>query len=162
MMNRIMDELFAIEKKIGKTVGCVNLTFNFEKEMPEEDEVIWEKFHKEEEPHPKEVVLQEEGAEGEEAPAEEAPPEDAPKKPAFKVEDFDWTVTDKKPWNLPYMFIQSKGGKDKVKFDVKLCDYYSSSQYEAVSKSLDEFTSQTIEEQDGEAQAVFRQVIFPE
>jgi hypothetical protein len=47
--------------------------------------------------------------EGEEPEAAEEPPAEGDdgekKKPAFKVEDWKWTVTDRRPKNLPQLFM---------------------------------------------------------
>ena len=106
---RFMDELFMIEKKIGEVQAVVGLQFEKEKEYIEDNEVEYEVFP---EPDVVEVKKKPAGEEGEEGepPVEEPPAEEGEKKaPAFKVEDWKWTVTDRKPKNLPQLFMQSKG-----------------------------------------------------
>lgn len=97
-----MDELFMIEKHIGEVQAIVGLQFDTEKEYIEENEVEYEVFQQ------REVVVQKKkpvGEDGEEAEAEPEAPADADdgdkKKPAFRVEDWKWTVTDRNPKNLP-------------------------------------------------------------
>ena len=99
---RFMDELFMIEKHIGEVQAIVGLQFDTEKEYIEENEVEYEVFQQ------REVVVQKKkpvGEDGEEAEAEPEAPADADdgdkKKPAFRVEDWKWTVTDRNPKNLP-------------------------------------------------------------
>ncbi len=83
-----------------------------------------------------------EGEEGEEQ--EEEPPEDGEeKKPLFKIEDYKWTVTDKKPRNFPQLFLAAKG--QSAQHEVRTSEQYSTSQYEAISKCLDEFVTRVIE-----------------
>lgn len=62
---RYMDEFFHIEKHIGEVYAIVSLQFQYEKEILEEHEVVYEEFPPEpvEEPKPKA-----EGEEGEEEP----------------------------------------------------------------------------------------------
>ena len=108
---RYMDELFMIEKHIGEVQAIVGLQFDTQKEYIEEHEVEYEVF---EEPEVVQVVKKPVGEDGEEGgePEQEAPAdgEDGEKKkPAFRVEDWKWTVTDRRPKNLPQLFMQSKG-----------------------------------------------------
>lgn len=136
---RYMDELFGIEKHIGEVQAIIGLQFNSEKEYIEEYEVEYEQF-----PEPEEVEVKknvnEDGEEEQQPPAEE---EGEKKAPAFKVEDWKWTITDRKPKNLPQLFVQSKG--IAARHELRTAEQYSSSQYEAISKCLDEFCSKVIE-----------------
>lgn len=155
-----MDEFFRIEKKVGVIEGVVGLQFESEKELVDQHELEWEKFEKPPEP---EVAEKPEPAEGEEE-AEEAPPaeeEDGEKKePEFKPEDFNWTVTDRKPINLPTLFMQAKF--PHAVHDVKSAEMFSSSQYEAIAKCLDDFCSRLYEplEEGREARYIYTQVTF--
>jgi hypothetical protein len=93
---RHMDELFMIEKYIGEVQAVIGLQFNSEKEYIEEYEIRYEEF-----PEPEAVpekVRGEGDEEEEQPPAEE---EEEKKQPAFKIEDKKWTITDRKPKNLP-------------------------------------------------------------
>lgn len=107
---RFMDELFMIEKHIGEVQAVVGLQFETEKEYIEENDIEYEVFP---DPEPVAVAKKPTGEDGEEAEAEPEAPADGDdgekKKPAFKVEDWKWTVTDRKPKNLPQLFMQSKG-----------------------------------------------------
>ena len=89
-----MDELFMIEKHIGEVQAIVGLQFNSEKEYIEDYEIQYEEFP---EPEQVPVKVKAEDEEEEQPPAEE----EEQKKPAFKPEDYKWTVTDRKPKNLP-------------------------------------------------------------
>jgi hypothetical protein len=82
----------------------IGLQFNYEKEYTEEYEVEYEAFP---DPEPAPVVERNDDDE----PVDDIPiaDEEEKKEPAFKVEDYRWTVTDRKPKNLPQLFMQSKG-----------------------------------------------------
>lgn len=107
---RFMDELFMIEKHIGEVQAICGLQFEIEKEYIEENEIEYEVF-----PDPEPVAVKKKPAgeggegEGEEPEAAEEPPAEGDdgekKKPAFKVEDWKWTVTDRRPKNLPQLFM---------------------------------------------------------
>lgn len=162
---RLMDELFAVERHIGEVQAVIGLQFNSEKEYVQEDDVEWEQFEvvqapvKKEEPKPL--------AEGEEPPAEQPPAEEAAKpKNTFKPEDWKWTATNRKPKNLAQLFVQSKG--PAAKHEIRAAEQYSSSQYEAISKSLDEFCghlltmAQAEASEGGDTKYLYQQVIFSE
>lgn len=159
---RLMDELFGIERHLGEVQAVIGLQFNSEKEYIDEDEVEYERF---------EVAqvsartdTKPEAAEGE---AEQPPAEDASKKKAaFRPEDWQWTSSDRKPRNLAQLFMQLKG--TAAKHEIRTAEQYSSSQYEAISKSLDEFSGKllnlaTLEaSQGGETRYIYQQIIFSE
>ena len=87
-----------------------------------------------------------EPVEGEEPPAEDPPAEGEEgekKEPEFKVEDYKWTVTDRKPRNLPQLYVQLKG--DEAFHEVKQAESYSGSQFEAISKVLDDYMQRVVE-----------------
>ena len=100
---RFMDELFMIEKHIGEVQAVVGLQFESESEYIEENDIEYEVFAAPEVVEVKRRPAGEEGEEGE--AAEEQPPAEGDdgekKKPTFKVEDWKWTVTDRRPKNLP-------------------------------------------------------------
>jgi hypothetical protein len=99
---RYMDELFMIEKNIGEVQAVIGLQFNSDKEYIEEYEIEYEVFP---EPEVVEVKKRGEGEEGEEE-QEQPPAEDGEaKKTAFRVEDWKWTITDRKSKNLPQLFM---------------------------------------------------------
>lgn len=162
---RLMDELFMIERFIGDVQAVIGLQFNSEKEYVDEKEVEWVTFEVQEPPkkeEPKQV------ADGEEQPPAEQPPAEEAAKPknAFKPEDFNWTATNRHPKNLAQLFMQSKG--PAAKHEIRAAEQYSSSQYEAISKSLDEFCSSLITMAQLEANEgagtryLYQQVIFSE
>ena len=99
-----MDELFMIEKHLGEVRAVAGLQFQYEKETIDEMDIEFEHFP---EPEPKEEKPKGEGEEGEDgegAGEPEQPPEGEEgenKAPKFRVEDLKWTVTDRKPKNLP-------------------------------------------------------------
>jgi hypothetical protein len=106
-------------------------------------------------------------AEGEEPPADQPPAEEAAKpKNAFKPENWQWTATNRKPKNLAQLFVQSKGPASK--HEIRAAEQYSSSQYEAISKSLDEFCGTLLSmakaeaNEGGETKYLYQQVIFSE
>lgn len=95
---RYMDELFMVEKHIGDVAAVIGLQFYLDKDKEEEGDIVYEEFP---EPEVKQVKPRGEGEEGDEAPEEQPPAEEGEeKKPVFKVEDYKWTVTDRKPKNL--------------------------------------------------------------
>jgi len=96
-----------------------------------------------------------EGEEGAEAAPEEGAEGDKPKE-EWKKENFTWSKTDKKSMNLPQIFINSKG-EDTV-HEVRTAEQYSTSQYEAISKSLDEFCQKVTTEKE----YIYVQVVFQE
>jgi hypothetical protein len=138
---RPMDELIEIEREIGEVVAVVSLKFNQEKEVIEEEELEYEEFP---EPPPEEEKKVEGEGEGEQ---EQPPPEEdegeGDKKENFKVEDYQWTITNRKPKNLAQVYLQLKD--QNALHEIKNAEEYSSSQYEAISKSLDEFISRVVE-----------------
>jgi len=161
---RLMDELFQIERHIGDVQAVIGLQFNSEKEYIDEDDVEYEVFEVQE-PSKKEEAKP--VAEGEEPPAEQPPAEEAAKpKNAFKPEDWKWTACNRKPKNLAQLFIQSKG--PAAKHEIRAAEQYSSSQYEAISKSLDEFCGHLVNmalveaNEGGETHYLYQQVIFSE
>jgi hypothetical protein len=102
-----MDELFAIEAIIGEVAAIIGLQFEKEEEFIREDLIEWEKF-------PEPVVVEakpkaEGDGEEDEAPAEDNPEEAEKKAPQFKKEDYQWTVSNRKPKNLPQLFYGCKG-----------------------------------------------------
>ena len=142
---KCMDEFFDIEKNIGDVKAIIGLQFNFENETIDEKEIEYEKFEEQEE----EVVAKDEDGN----PI--APPEGA--KVAFKPRDYQWTVSNKQPRNLPQVFMGSKG-KTVAIHEVKSAEQYSSSQYEAISKSLDEICNKVV----NEPNPFYYQIIFTE
>ena len=154
---RYMDELFATEKMIGEVVAIIGLQFNYDKEYIEEYEVEWEKFPEPEIPEEKPKPAEGEEGEEEVPPAEE---EEEKKVPAWKPEDYAWTITDRKPKNLPQLFLQSKGINAYKEFHTS--EQYGANQYEATMKCLDEFCTKVCENQDQAERYLYTQVIFPE
>lgn len=100
---RYMDELFMIEKHIGEVQAIVGLQLETEREYIEESEIEYEVF-----PEPEVVNVQKkatgddgEDQDGDGDAAADGGEDDEKKKPVFRVEDWKWTVTDRKPKNLP-------------------------------------------------------------
>ena len=103
-------------------------------------------------------------AEGEEAPAEGGEEGGEAKAPAWNAADYQWTITNKKPKNLPQVYLRSKG-PSKTKHEVKMADSFSTSSYEAISKSLDEFCLAIKKEDDAKNKAeawfyLYQQIVF--
>jgi len=98
---RFMDEMFSIEKQLGEVIAVIGLQFQYEKEVMDEADIEYEHFP---EPEVKEVKPKSD-EDGEEEPVEQQQNEDEEeKKPKFKVEDYTWTVSDRRPKNLPQLF----------------------------------------------------------
>jgi len=126
-----------LRSKESEIVAISSLKFS--QEIVEED-VEYEEFP---EPPPVEEVKKEGEGEGEE---EQPPPEEEgegdDKKEDFKIEDHQWTITNKKPKNLVQVYIQLK--ERSHVHEIKNAEEYSSSQYESISKSLDEFITRVV------------------
>jgi hypothetical protein len=140
---RLMDELFAVEKHIGEVQGVIGLQFKLDKESISKEEVKYETF---EEEQPVVEEKKAEGAEGE-PPADQPPAEgEAKKKPSFNPKDFTWTATDRRPKNLPQLFIQSRQSSRKaISHEVRKASEIGRSQTESIAKSLDQFASRIVE-----------------
>lgn len=133
-----MNELIEIEREVGEIVAVSSLKFS--QESTEEEEVEYENFP---EPPPEEEEKKEGEGEGDQPePEPEEEGEGDAKKEDFKVEDHQWTITNRKPKNLVQVYMQLKG-KDAV-HEIKNAEEYSSSQYESISKSLDEFITRVV------------------
>jgi hypothetical protein len=159
---RLMDELFAIERHLGEVQAVIGLQFNSEKEYLDEDEIEYERFEAE-----KATPRQEAKPEGAEEGGEQPPAEGAvKKKAAFRPEEWKWTAMDRKPRNLAQLFMQLKG--PAAKHEIRTAEQYSSSQYEAISKSLDEFAGKLVSSvqaeaaKGGDAKCLYQQIIFSE
>lgn len=114
MVYRFMDELFAIEHVIGEVKGVISLQSDTEPNFIREEDKEHEVFPEPEPPKEKEKKFDEdgneiveEGEDGEGAEGEENP--DEPKVPKFKPEDYKWTITNRKPFNLPMLYQKCKG-----------------------------------------------------
>lgn len=88
---RSMDEFFDIEQNIGEVKAIIGLQFNYENETIDEKDIEHEKFDDADKEDPKPALDEE----GNPIP----PPEGS--KPAFKPSDFEWTITNRQPKNLP-------------------------------------------------------------
>mmetsp|Transcript_7196 Transcript_7196/g.12137 ORF Transcript_7196/g.12137 Transcript_7196/m.12137 type:complete len:296 (-) Transcript_7196:59-946(-) len=149
---RFMDEFLFIEKSIGEIVGVIGLQFQYEEEMMDEKDLEYEKFP---EPDPALNQPKPKAEDEEEAPADEEGEKKAPK---YKPEDYEWTITNKHPKNLPQLFLRCKGKEVSV-HEVKTAEQFSNSQYEAISRSLDEFCQKV---SSGQTKYVYQQIIFVE
>jgi len=103
---RFMDEFFSIEAILGEVKAVVGLQHVAESGIIDELRAEYEQF-----PEEPVVEAKPKPAEGEE---EEEPPADGEeegekKAPAFKKEDFKWTITNRKSKNLPQLFQSVKG-----------------------------------------------------
>ena len=145
-----MDEFLDIERHLGEVKAVIGLQFAYETENIEGTATEWEEFAPEEAP-----VTAAEPVEGEEPPAEGE--EAAKKEPAWKPSDYMWTKTNRLPKNLPQIFMGMKG-KNNAVHEVKTAEQFSSSQYEAISRSLDEFCQKVSIDNIG----VYQQIIFSE
>lgn len=150
-----MDELLSIEKSIGPIAGAIGLQFTYEPETQNLEDTQYEEFKADTKVEKKKVVNEAEGEASEGGAAAEQEGE-AAGSTAFKVEEHQWSMTNRQPQNLPQLFMKLKAG---AIHEMKPADQFSSSQYEAISKSLDEFC-QRISSTAG--QAIYQQVIFTE
>ena len=69
-------------------------------------------------------------------------------------------MTDKKPKNLPQLYMQMKG--INTHHETRTSDQYSTSKCEAILKSLDEFCNRLVEGGDTSEKYLYQQVIFME
>jgi hypothetical protein len=152
---RYMDELFDIEREVGEVVAIIGLQFQYENERVDADDVVYLDLKV-----AKPVKEEKKEVEGEEAPAEE---EGEKKEAKFRPEEFKWTVSNKRPKNLPTLFMKLKG-QENTKHEVNQAEEFSSSQYEAISNCLDDFCAKVfgIKLLDREYQYFYQQVIFAE
>ena len=154
---RPMDELVEIEREIGEIVAVASLKFNQETETIEENDVEYEEFP---EPPPVEEKKAEDEGEGEaEKPKQPEDEGEGEKKDNFKVEEYQWTITNKRPKNLAQVYLQLKGSNSV--HEIRNAEEYSSSQYEAISKSLDEFITRVVD-QDLRGKNPVVQIVFNE
>lgn len=148
---RNMDEFFQIEKHIGEVKAIIGLQFSYEQEAVDVDAMSYEDFGEQ----PEAPVPKAEGEGEAEAAPEEGADGDKPKE-EWKKENFTWSKTDKKSMNLPQIFINCKG--ENTVHEVRTAEQYSTSQYEAISKSLDEFCQKVTTEKE----YIYVQVVFQE
>lgn len=97
---RFMDEFFSIEAILGEVKAIIGFQFTEEQEYIREDEIEYEEF-------PEEPVKEEKPKAGDGEDEEEQPPaeeEEGAKKEVFKKEDFQWTISNRKPKNLPQLY----------------------------------------------------------
>lgn len=72
-----------------------------------------------------------------------------------------WTITNRKPKNLPQLFVSAKGINAHV--DNKNADVYGSTVMEQLTKGLDEFCAKLCEVNDGNTQSyLYQQILFNE
>ena len=62
----------------------------------------------------------------------------------LKIRFYQWTITNKKPKNLIQVYIQLKGAN--AVHEIKNAEEYWTSQYESISKSLDEFVTRVVDQ----------------
>ena len=153
---RPMDELIEIEREIGDIVAIASLKFSQDIDTTEENEVEYEEFP---EPPPVEEKKAEGEGEGDEIPKQPEDEGEGEKKEDFKVEEYQWTITNKKPKNLAQVYIQLKGAN--AVHEIKNAEEYSTSQYESISKSLDEFVTRVVD-QDLRGKNPIVQIVFNE
>ena len=151
---RFMDELFCIEAVLGEVKAVIELKFELEEEIIREDQIEYEQFP--EEPVPEEKPKAAEGEEEEEPPAEEGE-EGEKKAPVFRKEDYQWTVSNRKPKKLLALFTGCKG--INTLHEVKTSDVFGANRHDQISTSLDEFCRR-LQDSDNADKYLFQQVIF--
>jgi hypothetical protein len=151
---RFMDEYFALEQHIGEVQAVIGLQFTYEPEELDSKDLEYEEFKEEapEEVKKEDVDAPEDGGE---------PP--ATGEPQFKKENYTWTKSNGKYRNLPQLFCSCKP-KDRVVHEVKTAEQFSSSQWEAISRSLDEFCVKVTGDiqDDTKSNYVYQQIVFSE
>lgn len=147
---RLMDEFFAIEKHVGQVKAIVGLQFASESAAASEGVEYYEFTEAEKEAHkPKPPAEGEEQPEGDGGEA---------KPTTFNPTEYQWTVSNKQPKNLPSLFVRCKG-KANTKHEVKKADQYSTSgESDAIQQSLDALCKQI----QTDAGYLYAQVIFKE
>lgn len=106
-----MDELFQCEKHIGEVVAIIGLQYLYEKEYIEEQEIEYEVFEPKEEPQKKQKA-DGDGDDDDDAAADDNAGDDGEEKVKKfdpRDNDYKWTITDRKPKNLPQLYMQMKG-----------------------------------------------------
>ena len=151
---RLMDEFFNIEATLGEVKAIIGLQYNEEQEYVREDEIEYEQFP---EAPVEEVKEKKEGEEDEEeAPVEEE--DDGEKKaPAFKKEEYQWTISNRKPKNLPQLYQGCKG--INTLHECKTSDMFGVTKEEQISKSMDDFFNR-LHEPDNSDKYLYQQIIF--
>lgn len=131
-----MDEILEIERQLGEVAGIASLQYGGEEPVYiNKEDIEYEVFP---EPEVIEAPVKVDGeGDDEQPPAPVDEEEDANKPPPFDPKIFDWTVTNKKAWNLPQLFLQLKG-KAGIS-EVKQAEDYSSIQYDAISQGIDAY-----------------------
>lgn len=85
------------------------------------------------------------------------------------MEDWKWTVTDRRPKNLPQLFMQSKGigARHEVKQASASQEGAGSTSeigpqtlHEAVTRSLDEFCAKVLDLRNGTEKYLYQQIVF--
>ena len=150
---RFMDEYFAIEQHIGEVQAVIGLQFTYEPEELDSKDTEYEEF--------KEEAAPEEVKKDDDPPADDTPPVTG--ETQYKKENFTWTKSNGKYRNLPQLFCSSKP-TDRVVHEVKTAEQFSSSQWEAISRSLDEFCVKVTGDiqDDTKSNYVYQQIVFSE
>lgn len=107
-----MDEFFNIEQIVGEVAAVIG--FQYDKEP---DQIIYGEDDYEKFPEPEVVVVKPKKVDGDGSDEEEAQQEEVnedgeegeKKVPKFEPEKFKWTMSNRKPKNLPQLFSGSKG-----------------------------------------------------
>lgn len=161
MVYRFMDELFAIEHYIGDVKGIISLQSEAERNFILDEEIQYEKFPEPPPPVVKEKKYDEEGNEiiDEEENAEEQPldDDDKPKVEPFKKEKYQWTVRNRKPFNLPQLYSKCKGVLTYS--DVKEATDFGSTIQGSIAKSLDNFCGRLLDSENSD-KYIYQQIIF--
>jgi len=104
-----MDELFTIETILGEVKAVVGLQYAQEAELEDESTTKYEEFEKVEVAVAAKAPTGDD-EEGGDEPEPAADDEEGEKKaPAFDRTQYKWTITNRKPKNLPQLFHGMKG-----------------------------------------------------
>ena len=136
---------------MGEVKAVLGLQFAAESEATDKKDVEYYQFSEAEKTQEAKPPADGEGG-------DEAPADGEAKAPAFNPADYQWTVTNKKPQNLPQLFVRCKGPAN-TKHEVKKADQYSSqSEFDAISRSLDDLCHRV----QSESSYLYAQVVFQE
>jgi hypothetical protein len=148
-----MDEFFSIEANVGEVKAIMGMQYTDEKQFVRDEDQEFEVFPEE----PVEEVKVKTGEEEEEEEPAAQEDDGEIKKPVFKKEDFNWTVSNRKPKNLPQLYQGQKGINSLN--ELKQAKDFGASRGEQVSKALDDFCSR-LYDSDNQDKFLYWQVIF--
>lgn len=149
---RVMDEFFKVESNIGEVVGVCCISKSEQPLVLDNVEMV--EFVESVKEASKQQTIDPD-AEAEDAPADPVP-EAANDKPSFKPQDFEWTMSDRRPKNLAMLYHGCKDSKE-TNFVVKKQQEFDDIQNKAIAMGIDEFCGNAV---DGEGKNQYLQVVM--